>query len=303
MNPTFPRVMCTLAVVLVSSFAHARSYTWTGMRAPCKVSAEDGLNEKQLGKKIGKFVPLENKDAWANAIFNVNNRFPGSKPWVTWAVGDLKDAKPELTDAQHEEYLKAMDDLGVEVYLELWPSGADVPALIDAWLGKLKHHPSVKGLGVDLEYYKPKLDDATAKAWDERVKSHNPTYRMFFKHWEESRMPPTYRGKGDVIFINMSSEATVDALNKEFAAWANHFAPNPVAFQIGYPSDEDGMDGNKDKGWFKLKDPIKDWGDALIGGIQDQKQEVGLLWVTVRSGKTYNANWDLTKGATLPPKK
>lgn len=132
------------------------------------------------------------------------------------------------------------------------------------------------------------------------MKSHNPAYRMFFKHWEANRMPPTYRGKGDIIFINMSSEATVEALNQEFAEWANQFAPNPVAFQIGYPSDEDGMDGDKDKGWFKLKDPIKDWGDALIAGIKDEKQEVGLLWVTVKSGKTYNAKWDLTKGAKVP---
>ncbi len=64
------------------------------------------------------------------------------------------------------------------------------------------------------------------------------------------------------------------------------------------------MDGDKAKGWFALKDPIKDWGDALLAGIKHQKQEVGLLWVTVKSGKTYNAHWDLTKGATVPaPKK
>lgn len=149
MTSTLRPVSFALAVVFMTTLAAARSYTWTGMRAPCKVSAEDGLNEKQLGKKIGKFVPLASKDEWANAIFNVNNRFPGSKPWVTWAVGELKDAKPELTEQQHDEYLTAMDELGVEVYLELWPTGAtaaDVPNLIDAWLGKFKHHRSVKGL-------------------------------------------------------------------------------------------------------------------------------------------------------------
>src|SRR5688500_17779197 len=124
MHPTLRPVTFALAVALLTALADARNYTWTGMRAPCKVSAEDGLNEKQLGRKIGKFVPLENRNAWANAVYNVNNKFPGSKPWVTWAVGELKDAKPELTEAQHEEYLTAMDELGVEVYLELWPTGA-----------------------------------------------------------------------------------------------------------------------------------------------------------------------------------
>ena len=113
-------------------------------------------------------------------------------------------------------------------------------------------------------------------------------------------MPPTYRGKGDMIFINTSSEAEVDALNTEFARWAAHFAPSACAFQIGYPADEDGMDGKNTTGWWKLSDPIKDWGQSLIQKIESPKQEIGLLWVCVKSGKTYNTKWDLTKGATLP---
>src|SRR5688500_1037541 len=132
------------------------------MRNPCKVSAEDGVNEKQLSRKIGKFITLANEDEWAHAIFNVNNRFPNSRPWVTWAVGDLKDATP-LPDDVHEAYLAHMDLLGVEVFLEVWPSGKDVNALIDMYLTKYKHHPSVVGFGVDLEYAK-RVDDATAKA-------------------------------------------------------------------------------------------------------------------------------------------
>ena len=126
------------------------------MRNPCKQSAEDGLNEKQLGRKIGTFILLPNKEAWAHAIFNVHSRFPNSRSWATWGVGDVRDAQ-SLTDAQHEEYLDYMDELGVDIFLELAPNrDDDVPALIDAWLAKLKHHPSVKGLGIDLEFYKPR---------------------------------------------------------------------------------------------------------------------------------------------------
>ncbi len=170
--------------------------------------------------------------------------------------------------------------------------------LIDTWLAKLKHHPSVKGLGIDLEFYK-RVDDATARPWDEQIKAVNPSYRLFFKHWEQGFMPPTYRGNGDVIFINTSSEASVDALNTEFAAWARHFAPNAVAFQIGYPADEDGMDGDKNKGWWRLDDPIKDWGDALLAKLENPQQQIGLLWVCAKSGKSYNAAWDLTRGGRL----
>ena len=257
-----------LLLVLVVTPAVAQQITWAGMRNPCKQSAEDGLNEKQLGRKIGTFILLPSKEAWAHAIFNVHNRFPNSRPWATWGVGDVRDAQP-LTDAQHEEYLDYMDELGVDILLELAPNrDADVPALMDTWLAKLKHHPCVKGLGIDLEFYK-RVDDDTARAWDERLKAVNSSYRLFFKHWEQGFMPPTYRGNGDVIFINTSSEASVDALNAEFAAWARHFSPNAVAFQIGYPADEDGMDGDKNKGWWQLDDPIKDWGNSLLAKLDN----------------------------------
>jgi ribosomal protein S21 len=47
--------------------------------------------------------------------------------------------------------------LGVDVFLELMPRRTnDVPALIDGALRRFKHHVCVKGLGVDLEFYKPR---------------------------------------------------------------------------------------------------------------------------------------------------
>jgi len=283
-----------LAILLLASVSVRAELKWAGMRNPCKLSAEDGLNTKQLGKKIGTFIPLASKEEWAVTIKNVSAKFPQARPWATWAVGDLKDAKP-LSPETHEEYLSHMDAQGIDIFLELWPSGKDVPAEIYTWLAKFKHHPCVKGLSIDLEYHKPKLDDATAKLWDERLKSHNPSYRLMLKHWEEARMPPTYRGKGDLIFVNTSSEASIDALNDDFAKWADKFAPTAVAFQIGYPADEDGMDGSNQTGWWKLNDPIKDWGNSLLSKIKSPTQEVGILWVCAKSSKTYNAKWDLTK--------
>src|SRR5688572_23088129 len=154
MRPSSPIVATIVLLVAVATTVApaADTYTWTGMRNPCKQSAEDGLNETQLGKKIGTFITLADKHEWAQAIFNVNNRFPGARPWVTWAVGDLKGATP-LTLAQHEEYLAHMDALGVDVFLEVWPSGKDVVELIDTHLARFKHHPCVRGFGVHLEYH------------------------------------------------------------------------------------------------------------------------------------------------------
>jgi hypothetical protein len=282
-------------MVLSAGVGSAATLKWSGMRNPCKVSAEDGVTK--LGAKIGKFTTLGRKE-WAQAIFNVNNRFQGSTPWATMAVGPVPDAAPITAEAQ-EDFLQYMGDLGVDVFLEIYPRKTnDVVAEIDRWLGRFKQHKAVKGLGIDLEYYK-RVEDATARAWDEKIKSHNAGYRMFLKHWEEGFMPPSYRGAGDLIFINTSSEASVEALNAEFVKWGAHFAPSACAFQIGYPADEDTMEGKNTGGWWKLQDPIKNWGDSLLAKMTNSQQEVGLLWVCVKSGKSYNANWDLTKGATL----
>jgi len=113
-------------------------------------------------------------------------------------------------------------------------------------------------------------------------------------------MPPTYRGKGDLIFVDFASEATVEDLSKGFASWANRFAPTACAFQIGYPADEDGMNGSNTLGWWKLKDPIKEWGKMILSQIKNPAQELGLIWVTAKSSKTYHKKWDLTKGGSVP---
>ena len=85
----------TIAATLFASLGSAAEFAWAGMRNPCKQSAEDGLDSSQLGKKIGTFINLADKGEWAQAVFNVNNRFPESKPWVTWAVGAVRERQPE----------------------------------------------------------------------------------------------------------------------------------------------------------------------------------------------------------------
>src|SRR5688572_2188983 len=99
-----PLLAALIGLIIAAGPAAAAEFYWTGMRNPCKQSAEDGLTASQLDKKIGAFFTLPDKQCWAHAIFNVNNRFPDSRPWVTWAVGKVRDAEP-LSDKTHEEYL------------------------------------------------------------------------------------------------------------------------------------------------------------------------------------------------------
>lgn len=281
-----------------------KPYTWTGTWHFTRTSAADGITALDI--KIGKNVLLPNNDAYLQTIYNVNNKFPGSQAWTTLAVGELTKLTPtakSLPEKEQEAYLSTMDKMGVKVFIELFPfKKDDVGKAIDLWLSKYKHHKSVIGVGIELEYFH-KATDSMAKAWDEKIKSHKASYRLFLRHYDPTYMPPSYRGKGDLLFIDDASEGTRADLNKGFAAWAKRFAPTACAFQIGYPADEDGMNGNNATGWWKLKDPIKQWGDEILALASNPNQQLGLIWVTVKSGKSYHQSWDLTKGAKLPKPK
>jgi hypothetical protein len=247
-------ILCALASVEAS----AATYKWAGGRSPSKKGDTPG--------KQGDFILLSAPAEWVNVVGNVQRRFGGSKAWVTWAVGPLKEKAAAITDEQrqHEEHLLAFDKNGVDV-------------LMGMWLEKFGKHPSIAGFSVDLEWHRG-IDDATAEAWDKALKAKNPKYRLMLKHWDLAAMPSAYAKKSDVICVNMSSELELAAMAKEFAAWANELAPGAVAFQVGYPWDE--------SWWKDLKDPIKDTGTALLEGVTSPTQEIGILWVTTKSSLT-----------------
>lgn len=199
---------------------------------------------------------------------------------------------------KHEPYLNAFDSAGVKVFLQVEPGMADVATLIGIVFKKYGHHPSVVGFGVDVEWYpSPKdrngqwvQDSADIMVWsksastatnmnaamsaeealylDSVVKSHNPSYKLFLKHWEAPMLGN--RPVSDVIYINDSQNLpTFAPLAEEFRHWARIFAPNDVGFQIGYPSDK--------KWWNPMKDPFKEIGETLRSDIPNQP--VHLFWV------------------------
>jgi hypothetical protein len=294
---------CAVSLVMLSAGlgAGATAWKWTGGKQPGK------LTTPKTGQvNIGEFINLGPKEEWGQVIYNVANKFPGSKPWITWGVGTWPEHNAPLSDDKHEEHLTYFDGLGVDVFLEVRPGSANVVALIDTYMKKFAKHPSVKGFGVDLEFYTWKGNkDDDAKAMDDMLKSFNPAYRLFFKHWETGNMPK-YRGKGDMIFFSTSSESAPSTLIQGHASFCNSFAPGGVpsaacGFQIGYPADEplgnNHVHNGPYDGWSKYQDPIKEWGDALLKAVASNTQELGFVWVTVKSERI---TWDLTKGATIP---
>jgi hypothetical protein len=228
-------------------------------------------------------------DYWISVGQEMSSRFSFSHPETIWIVGSFFGAgktylsfhaetdDPNITSGfvdMNEPMLDLFDKHGVKVWLQVEPADADMLTLIDLVLNQYKHHPSVIGFGVDVEWYKSDgsalgtpVTDEEAKAWVKAIRTHNPDYQLFLKHWETEFMPPTYRD--GVVFINDSQQfESFDHLIEDFTVWGRHFAPAPVGFQYGYPSDR--------HWWKELQDPPGDIGNALL---QEIPNTVSLFWV------------------------
>ena len=226
---------------------------------------------------------------WLSVGQQMSAKFPNSHPETIWIVGNFMGAGMTYLNFHAEtddEYvtsgyvdmnaqtLDLFDQHGFKVWLQVEPGNADMLTLIDLVLTQYKHHPSVIGFGVDVEWYKSDgspvgtpITDAEAEAWVSAIRAHNPNYKLFLKHWESEFMPPTYRD--GVVFINDSQQFdSFEHLLNEFSAWGTHFSPAPVGFQYGYPADK--------IWWQNLQDPPGEIGSALLDQIPNT---VSLFWV------------------------
>jgi hypothetical protein len=177
---------------------------------------------------------------------------------------------------KHEPYLGTFDTQGVQLYLEIEPGDADIPTLIGLVLSRYQSHPSVIGLAIDAEWIHKTSDtgtetpvtDAQAQAWETKVKSYSSSYRLVLKHYDETNLPPTYRG--DIIFTNDDEQnGSYSAFKAELKTFADFFYPSDVMFQFGYPSD---------RGWWSaLASPIP---QTIGEDLEAQtRQRFGVLWV------------------------
>lgn len=240
--------------------------------------------------------PFPSPEGWTNALKTMAGYFPGSTPVGIWIVGRLNgrttgmnlefprpddgvDYGPLFTFSdtdKHEPYLSHFDANGIKVFLQIEPGFADVNKAIDLVLNRYKHHPSVIGFGIDIEWFQnAKTDapnglatDALVKAWEARMKSHNPRYRFFVKHFRTADLPPSYRG--DMVFVNDSQQfGNLESFLKEYKEFADFFYPNTVVFQVGYRADK--------TWWNSLAAPIPETlGEKLAS---QTRQDCGIVWV------------------------
>ncbi len=254
---------------------------------PTPTGTSPGLG---AGFRFSTYGPPSNPGPayWASVGEQMASRFPDAHPEAIWIVGnftgkgtflsfpaDVKDTLITKTYVDmNEAALSLFDERGVRVWLQVEPGDADVVTLIHLTLNQYHHHPCVIGFGVDVEWYKTgagpegtPVDDATAAAWAEAVRSHNPAYRLFLKHWDYRWMPPTLRE--GIVFVDDSQQfESLEHMIAEFSQWGQHFAPAPVAFQYGYPSDR--------VWWSLLQDPPQAIGRAILDNVPNT---AALFWV------------------------
>ncbi len=247
-----------------------------------------GVRMSDTGDTVSVF---SSKTAMAEYATNISSQIKGSTPAILLVLGGVQDnnichlpfpseykvrnVSFEKTD-RFEPYLSHFDQAGVKVFLQVESGDANVERLIKIILKRYKHHPSVVGFGLDVEWYKNKpntkyaegkrVSNKKAKLWEKTVKSVNPNYRLFLKHWEAPKMPSKYRG--DLIFVDDSQQfASLNDLVAEFTQWIDAFPNNTVFFQYGYRADK--------KWWNKLKNPPIDIAQALLK-VDDS---AGMFWV------------------------
>ena len=248
--------------------------------------------------------PFPNPIVWEKGIKEIDNLFDANAvPAALWIVGvmgrnsthcrlefpvdtSLYENIECLQYDKHERFLSHFDSSGIKVFLQVESAIAEVDDLIKIVFDQYAHHPCVVGFGVDGEWHKyskkndwgTPIDDASAERWEKLVKSYNPKYQLFLKHWDRKWMPKNYWG--DIIFVSDSQQfKSKNHMISEFADyWGKYFYPNTVFYQIGYSADK--------KYWETLTNPIKEWGITIAN---TQKQKTGIFWVDFTLKSTVEA--------------
>ena len=198
--------------------------------------------------------------------------------------GDYENIDGSKTD-RYESYLDECDKQGINVWLQVESGYADLVTLADIVMKHYGHHSCVKGFGIDVEWHKPiegsdegtKLSDDDARKVLAKVRSYNPEYTVFVKHWMQRQLPSKMDG---LIYVNDSQQfGSMSEVLEDFSSWAKYYAPQPVMFQIGYNADT--------WIWSEYTNPAKEFGQAIVDACHSAN-DVGIIWVDMTLSKVIN---------------
>lgn len=235
-----------------------------------------------------RHLGIEDAHYWIQVGNEMAKKFDGATPSSVWILGTLSgdgvylnfpaQTTHDLIRTAEEDFnepiFNQMDEQGFKIWLQVEPGNAPVDELIKIVLDRYAHHSCIIGFGVDVEWFesvdRPEgkaVSDGQAREWVERVRSYNPEYRLFLKHWLQEKMPPHYRH--GLVFIDDSQNLeSLEAMVAEFKEWGSYFSDGQVGFQYGYRSDKNW--------WANFEDPAKKIGDELLRSIPNT---IGLYWV------------------------
>ncbi len=142
------------------------------------------------------------KEKWQKSATTMANQCDAT-PSIIWIVGGVvwdeendvaaketyvdfpgtsSDPNIQFNDEDaHESYLTHFDSTGVSVWLQLEPSHGSVDTLIDLLLNQYGHHSSVRGIGIDVEWYRQSdtfeygepVTDSIDGEWLSQIKEYN----------------------------------------------------------------------------------------------------------------------------------
>ena len=295
MNAT--RLTAAVLLVIPLFAAHGRTSSPPGMPSPAapaapalQAAAQPRLQGLGAGFRYSAYGPAYDPGPayWARVGREMAERFPGAHPEAIWIVGRLEGRGVRMSfpvpagdplikgtaEDGNEDALALFDEQGFKVWLQVEPGFADVEKQIHLVLDRYARHRCVQGVGVDLEWNRSTnpdggepVSDGQAAAWLKAARRHNPSYRLFLKHFKPDVMPPTLRD--GLLFVDDSQIfPSLDAMVAEFAGWGKRFAPAPVSFQFGYQSDR--------PWWSKLDDPPGEIGRRILAAVPNTES---LVWV------------------------
>jgi len=254
---TFTGKLLAGALVLIfSSSSYATAFAETQIT---------GWRSSQYGNNNPWGHDQSDPSYWISVAQQMSLKFPGLDPGGILVIGEIDGPPgsatstflpfpkptgtyPDVTFGTTDTIaplLDAYDDAGLKVFLQVESADADIPMLMDLVMNRYKHHPSVIGFGVDVEWYheaqfpgwgRP-LTDSEVNAWAAQVKTFDPNYSLMVKHWDASYL--SNARPDNVLFLTDAEQlGSLSNTINQYIAWIDYFGEAQVGFQIGYPSDQ-----------------------------------------------------------------
>ncbi|OUM62095.1 hypothetical protein PIROE2DRAFT_11745 [Piromyces sp. E2] len=185
---------------------------------------------------------------------------------------NLKNVKFSNKD-KFEDILSKCDENDINVWLVVEPGSNDLVDLANIVLDQYGNHESVKGFGVDLEWWNREksnngqaLTDEDAESVVKAIRERNENYTFLAKHWKISFMPKEYTN-GMIYVDTAQSFRNRNQMTNELSTWADTFPENPVMFEVGYQSDKE-LWNNK---------PVE-FANVIADAASDFNDNVGIIW-------------------------